>query len=87
MTTPLTPAQLHPLLDILANPDHPGFTQALDKLTSLSTEGLNAADAMALMAKLEATLTTLEKARVLTAEQLGALRSRNKALGAYNRVK
>jgi pilus assembly protein TadC len=83
----LTPAQLGPLLDILRNPENPAFENAVAQLTTLNPSGLSAADAIALMAKLDATLTELAKAKAITAEQLDKLRSRSKALTSYNRVK
>jgi hypothetical protein len=87
MTPPLTTAELTPLLDILRNPEHPAFNQAVSKLSTLNPEGLSGPDAMALLAKLESTLAELAKAKAITADQLATLRNRGKALNSYNRLK
>lgn len=79
----LTAAQLAPLLDILANPEHPAFDQALERLTTLDPKTLTAETAPLLLAQIATALDNLTRASNLTAEQLTKLRTSNKALQSY----
>ncbi|PZP38624.1 MAG: hypothetical protein DI585_06855 [Pseudomonas fluorescens] len=75
------------LLDILENADNPGFQQAVDRLPeaidSLDLTTLPADQRTALLARLEHVIGNLQTQKNLTAEQLGNLRNRGRALQSY----
>ncbi|RYG62263.1 MAG: hypothetical protein EON60_00350 [Alphaproteobacteria bacterium] len=83
MTTPLTAQQLASLLDILADPEHPSFIQALDRLTELDVSTLTPELATSLQARLQNTIAHLTETSTLTAQQLTNLRRGNQALKSY----
>lgn len=82
---PLTATDLPPLLEILRDPAHPAFAQALARVTTLDPTTLTATTAPALLAQLKTTLDALAHQKSLTAEQLATVRQRNTALQSYNR--
>lgn len=84
---PLTAPELPPLLDILQQPDHPAFAQALERLTTFNPVGLTGPDATALLARIEATIAKLATESSLTATQLTKLRTSGKALQSYGNLK
>jgi hypothetical protein len=86
MTTPLLP-----LLDILSNPENPGFSTAAARLgTVLKTfdpATLTEAERFAIQAKLIHALETIRAAQALTAQELGTTQKRAHALQSYGRLK
>lgn len=78
---------LAPLLEILADPNHPAFAQALAQLEQLNPQTLPQEDFPALLAQLEQTITTLTAAKTQTAEELEKLRTQTRALQSYGKVK
>jgi hypothetical protein len=74
---------LHPLLEILADPDHPAFAQALEQLTNSPLPSLNQADAIALLATLDQLIEHLRLEQTTTATRLAELRTQFAAAGAY----
>ncbi len=83
MTTPLTAAQLNSLLDILADPEHPSFTAATERLTTLDPSTLTPDLALSLQARLHTITESLAGASRLTTQQLTNLRRGNQALQSY----
>ena len=83
MTQPITAQHLSSLLDILNNPDHPSFADAIARITSLDTATLTPDLAVSLQARLQTTIENLTNARTVTAEQLTNLRRGNSALKSY----
>ena len=83
----LTAAELSPLLDILQNPDHPAFHQALERLTTFNPQGMQGPETAALLARIDATLGKLAAESRLTATELTRLRTNGKALQSYGKLK
>ncbi len=86
MTTPLLP-----LLDILSNPDNPGFSAAAQRLGTLlesfDPSTLTESERIALQAKLAQALSIISAAQTLTAQELGTTQKRAQALQSYGRLK
>ncbi|TKW60687.1 MAG: hypothetical protein DI628_07250 [Blastochloris viridis] len=86
MATPLLP-----LLEILRNPESPGFAEAAQRLgTVLETfdpTTLSEADRLAVQASLTEALANISAAQSLTAQELGITQKRAHALQSYNRLK
>lgn len=85
MTQPLNAQNLGSLLDILDNPDHPSFAEAITRLTTLDTSTLTPELALSLQARLQTTIENLTTTSTVTAEQLTNLRRGNNALKSYGR--
>ena len=79
----LTATDLAPLLDILSNPEHPAFNQALERITSLDPATLSPESAPLLLTQITTALENLARAKTLTATQLAALRKSGNALQSY----
>ena len=82
---PLTAGQLASLLDILADPDHPSFVQAMERLTTLDTSTLTPDLATSLQARLHTIIEALTSSSSLTAQQLANMRRGNQALQSYGK--
>lgn len=79
--------QFQTLLQILTQPDNPAFGAALQQLATLNPQTLNAAQATALLAALEATIAQLQAHQRATAQELAQLRGSAAALSAYGEKK
>ena len=85
MTHPLLP-----LLDILRNPQSPGFAEAAHPLPKLMESFdpamLSETERTSIMANLQSALTNIAKAKALTENELGLTQKRAQALQSYNRL-
>lgn len=83
MTPPALPSDLPALLEVLANPDHPAFMQALAQLKDVAVADLTYPVATAWLAQLDVTLIRLQQQHTEAATLLASLRQQVAASSAY----
>lgn len=80
-------AELTPLLHILAQPNHPGFDAALEKITALTPQQLNAAELPGFLAALQTAIAALQAEKSRAEAELSKLRNQTTALKSYGQNK
>lgn len=79
------PVDIAPLLQILQNPEHPGFAQAIAKLSNVDPATLPPHQIPILLAQIESAIAGISTHKQHIAQELHSLRHRAAALTSYKR--